>query len=82
MLRSGHTDRKFANAKLQLAERLPFRLLGAALNDVSSEGTYQYYSYLEGYTSQYEQEAKSLTAPAAEPANADEPGEITAGGVR
>lgn len=62
VLRSGHTDRKFAQAKLLLAERLPFRLLGAVLNDVSSEGTYQYYSYLEGYTSQYEQESRSLAA--------------------
>lgn len=62
VLRSGHTDRKFAQAKLQLAERLPFKLLGAVLNDVNPEGSYQYYSYLEGYTSQYEQEAKSLVA--------------------
>jgi capsular exopolysaccharide synthesis family protein len=66
VLRSGHTDRKFAQAKLQLAERLPFRLLGAVLNDVNPEGTYQYYSYLEGYTSQYEQEAKSLVAGSTE----------------
>lgn len=78
VLRSGHTDRKFADAKLQLAERLPFKLLGAVLNDVNSEGTYQYYSYLEGYTSQYEQEAKSLAATTAEPDNSER-GEIPAG---
>jgi tyrosine-protein kinase Etk/Wzc len=66
VLRSGHTDRKLANVKLQLADRLPVHLLGAVLNDVRSEGTYQYYSYLEGYTSQYEQEAKSLVASTAD----------------
>lgn len=77
VLRSGHTDRKFAQAKLQLAERLPFKLLGAVLNDVNPEGTYQYYSYLEGYTSQYEQEAKSIAATT----NGDPSAEIPAGQV-
>lgn len=49
VLRNGATDRDFAEAKLTAFDRLPIRLLGAVLNDVSSKGAYRYYSYLPGY---------------------------------
>lgn len=57
VLRSGETDRKLAEAKLEMLDRLPIRLLGAVLNDVSAQGAYRYYAYdyafsgeeLEGY---------------------------------
>lgn len=49
VLRNGATDRDFAEAKLTALDRLPIRLLGAVLNDVSSKGVYRYYSYIPGY---------------------------------
>lgn len=49
VLRAGTTDRGMAEAKLQLMDRLPVRMLGAVLNDVRAEGAYKYYSYLYGY---------------------------------
>ncbi len=51
VLRTGVTDRALALAKLQAASRLPIRILGAILNDVSprSQYGYGYYSYLPGY---------------------------------
>ena len=51
VLRAGETDRKLAQAKLRVVQRLPVRLLGAVLNDVrTTEGEYRYYSYEYGYT--------------------------------
>lgn len=50
VLRTGTTDRKMAEAKLGLLERLPVRLLGAVLNDIRAQGVYRYYTYLYGYT--------------------------------
>ncbi len=50
VLRAGETDRQLAEAKLQIVDRLPVRLLGAILNDVRvGEGAYKYYSYSYGY---------------------------------
>jgi capsular exopolysaccharide synthesis family protein len=46
VLRSGETDRRLAQAKLKVLNRLPIRLLGAVLNATPSEGEYRYYSYL------------------------------------
>jgi succinoglycan biosynthesis transport protein ExoP len=46
VLRSGETDRKMAEAKLGLLNRLPIRLLGVVLNDTDGDGAYQYYAYL------------------------------------
>ncbi len=51
VFRTGVSDRKMADSKLQLIDRLPVRVLGAVLNDVRAEGVYRYYSYLYGYTS-------------------------------
>jgi capsular exopolysaccharide synthesis family protein len=51
VLRVGMTDRKLAVAKLQTMDRLPIRPLGAVLNGIEPKGIFQYYHYLEGYTS-------------------------------
>ena len=49
VLRTGTTNRAFAEAKLQLMSRLPVRILGAVLNGTPQTQTYRYYSYLPGY---------------------------------
>jgi capsular exopolysaccharide synthesis family protein len=49
VLRTGRTDRALAEAKLQVLDRLPVRMIGAVLNDVKATGIYRYYSYLSGY---------------------------------
>ncbi|MFN2397618.1 MAG: GumC family protein [Gemmatimonadaceae bacterium] len=49
VVRTGETDRKMAQAKLQLVDRLPVRMLGAVLNGVRTHGVYKYYSYIGGY---------------------------------
>jgi succinoglycan biosynthesis transport protein ExoP len=50
VLRLGTTDRETAEAKLDLLDRLPVRLLGTVLNDVPERSAYSTYSYyLEGY---------------------------------
>jgi len=44
------SDRELAQAKLEVLQYLPIRVLGAVLNDVRLGGVYRYYSYyLEGY---------------------------------
>jgi capsular exopolysaccharide synthesis family protein len=58
VMRAGETDRQLAEAKLQVLDRLPVRLLGAVLNDVRvGEGSYKYYSYSYGYVSGDEEAA-------------------------
>ena len=47
VLRSGETDRKMAEVKLKVLERLPVRLLGTVLNDFRDESAYTYYTYSE-----------------------------------
>jgi succinoglycan biosynthesis transport protein ExoP len=55
ILRAGETDRQLAEAKLQILDRLPIRMLGAILNDVRvGEGPYRYYSYSYGYVAEDE----------------------------
>jgi capsular exopolysaccharide synthesis family protein len=50
VLRMDATDREVAEAKLDLLDRLPVRLLGTVLNDVPHHSAYANYSYyLEGY---------------------------------
>jgi polysaccharide biosynthesis transport protein len=51
VMRTGTTDRRVAEAKLQMLDRLPIRVLGAVLNGVSDGEGYRYYSYLPGYES-------------------------------
>jgi succinoglycan biosynthesis transport protein ExoP len=57
VLRTGHSDRELAAAKLEPLGHLPIRLLGAVLNDVKADGVYRYYSYLPGYTAENEDDA-------------------------
>lgn len=49
VLRTGQTDREYAEAKLSVLDRLPVRILGAVLNGVPAGGAYRYYGYLPGY---------------------------------
>lgn len=49
VLRAGETDRQLAEAKLQLMQRLPTRLVGAILNHINvGHGAYKYYAYEYG----------------------------------
>jgi capsular exopolysaccharide synthesis family protein len=65
VLRTGSTDRSLAESKLDMLDRLPIRVVGAILNDVSQGGQYRYYSYMSGYEILEEEEFDQL------PANAD-----------
>ena len=50
VMRSGATERDMAEAKLEIVDQLPIRLIGAILNDVRSGASeYKYYSYSYGY---------------------------------
>jgi succinoglycan biosynthesis transport protein ExoP len=61
VLRAGETDRQLAEAKLQILDRLPVRLLGAILNDVKlKEGAYKYYRYSYGYVADPEEDVEQL----------------------
>lgn len=61
VLRTGETDRRMAQAKLKLLDRLPVRVMGAVLNGVEAKGVYQYYSYIYGYTASDEDPVPQLT---------------------
>jgi capsular exopolysaccharide synthesis family protein len=55
VLRTGATDRELAEAKLDVLDRLPIRVIGAVLNGVRESNVYRYYSYyLPGY--EYEED--------------------------
>ncbi len=55
VLRTGATDREMAEAKLDVLDRLPIRVIGAVLNGVRENNVYRYYSYyLPGY--EYEED--------------------------
>ena len=59
VLRTGRSDRDLAQAKLDVLDRLPVRLLGAVINDVRWGSDYRYYSYyLPGYELTDEDEAR------------------------
>ena len=63
VLRSGETDRKLAEEKLKLIDRLPIRMLGAILNDINtSEGAYRYYNYVYDYHPEDDDSVLSLPA--------------------
>src|SRR5712691_6110285 len=49
VLRTGHSHRDIAGAKLEVLDRLPVRLLGAVLNDVPRGAAYGYYAYYSYY---------------------------------
>ncbi|HEX6694711.1 MAG TPA: polysaccharide biosynthesis tyrosine autokinase [Longimicrobiales bacterium] len=59
VMRTGRTDRALAEAKLQMLDRLPIRLLGAVLNGFESHLAYQYYSYIPGYEARDEESGGS-----------------------
>lgn len=64
VLRTGVTDRELAEAKLDVVDRLPIRILGAVLNDIRPNGAYRYYAYhyyVEGYEAR-DEEATALPA--------------------
>jgi succinoglycan biosynthesis transport protein ExoP len=56
VLRTGVSDRAIAEAKVEVLQRLPIRVLGVVLNDVRAGGSiYSYYAYsLTGYEIQDE----------------------------
>lgn len=45
VLRMGRTERRLTLAKLTVMDRLPVRVVGAALNEAPLEGDFQYYAY-------------------------------------
>ena len=51
VLRTGATDRALTEAKLDMLDRLPIRVVGAILNDTPTRGIYRYhrYRYASGY---------------------------------
>jgi capsular exopolysaccharide synthesis family protein len=50
VVRAGATERDLTEAKLEVVDRLPIRLVGAVLNDVrTTMAEYKYYSYSYGY---------------------------------
>jgi tyrosine-protein kinase Etk/Wzc len=64
VMRTGVTDRELAEAKLDMLDRLPVRVLGAILNDVQPGGAYRYYGYqyyVEGYETQDEASEKAAS---------------------
>jgi succinoglycan biosynthesis transport protein ExoP len=62
VMRTGQTDRQLAEAKLEMLDRLPIRILGAVLNGVKEGGAYRYYSYyVPGYEA--EDEGRGTTEP-------------------
>ncbi len=52
VIRTGSTERALAQAKLEQLARLPIRILGAILNDVSASDSY--HSYYAHYLPSYE----------------------------
>jgi capsular exopolysaccharide synthesis family protein len=54
VLRTGHSHRDIAGAKLEVLDRMPIRLLGAVLNDVPRGAAYGYYAYYSYYLPGYE----------------------------
>ena len=57
VLRAGEPDRRLAQAKLTILDRMPVRIIGAILNDVGVTPQFKYYHYLEGYYGSDEPEA-------------------------
>jgi capsular exopolysaccharide synthesis family protein len=60
VLRTGRSDRKLAEAKLDLLDRLPVRVLGTVLNGVNGDRAFQYYKYIDGYAVDSEEEESPL----------------------
>ena len=59
VVRAGATERDLAEAKLQIVDQLPIRMIGAVLNDVrATMNEYKYYSYSYGYGAVEEGESR------------------------
>jgi polysaccharide biosynthesis transport protein len=60
VFRTGRTDQDLSEAKLDVLDRLPVRMLGAIMNAIEpgmrGYGYYHYYSYLPGYEAEDETE--------------------------
>lgn len=68
VVRAGETNREFTEAKLQIIDQLPIRLVGAVLNDIrTSMNEYSYYAYSSGYAATDEAERREGSAPKAVP---------------
>lgn len=64
VLRNGTSDRRLAEAKLQVLDRLPLRVLGAVLNGIEERGMYKYYGYsYAGSEPMRNEELTALAAP-------------------
>ena len=76
VMRTGHTDRRVAKAKLKLLERLPVRIVGAVVNAVSAADSYAEYSYLYGYGPDADADGEGLKdeVPVLQPGAAGQPG--------
>jgi capsular exopolysaccharide synthesis family protein len=73
VLRNGKTDRKLAEAKLDLMDRLPVRVLGAVINDVRGTSGYDHYAYIDAYGTEEEDD----TIPEESPSLAERPSDRT-----
>ena len=63
VVRAGETNREFTEAKLQIIDQLPIRLVGAVLNDIrTSMNEYSYYAYSSGYAAADEAERTEARA--------------------
>lgn len=56
IIRPGETDRKLAEAKLALLDKLPVAVVGAVLNDFKDTSAYRYYAYDYAYAADLEDE--------------------------
>jgi polysaccharide biosynthesis transport protein len=66
VVRAGRTERGLADAKLEILDQLPLRVLGAVMNGIGRESPYRYYSYLAGYETgdeEYTDDARLLAGP-------------------
>ncbi|HSJ13147.1 MAG TPA: polysaccharide biosynthesis tyrosine autokinase [Longimicrobiales bacterium] len=63
VMRTGRTERAHAEAKLQMLDRLPIRVLGVVLNGFDTSDAYKYYSYLPGYEAHGEESDMAQLQP-------------------
>jgi len=67
VLRPGHTDRKLAENKLEIFDRLPVTIIGAVLNAISSGRAYRYYSDYATYEGTDDVDEADFDAPPSSP---------------
>jgi capsular exopolysaccharide synthesis family protein len=60
VLRVGQTERRMAAAKLALLDRVPVQVVGAVLNAVRYDGEFQYYGYLQSYSTTDEESPAAI----------------------